>query len=166
MPWYQRHQSTVKGLAVDRANFQFRRGQRRSARVQLKGHCSSLSVHHIVQTFQSLWSIAMVVYYQIAGRKVGSHIVRTWILDCSLSKASSSSTKQIERYRKFFHWRASLCLQLAIATLGATFGGSWLAMRGGNKKQQGPPINASSKEEEQFIQYVHGYSSILWLYGN
>ncbi|OXV08229.1 hypothetical protein Egran_04008 [Elaphomyces granulatus] len=39
-----------------------------------------------------------------------------------------------------------------MATLGATFGGSWLAMRGGNKKQQGPPINASSKEEEQFIQ--------------
>jgi len=48
-----------------------------------------------------------------------------------------------------------------MATLGATFGGSWLAMRGGNKKQQGPPINASSKEEEQFIQYVHRYSSIL-----
>ena len=28
-------------------------------------------------------------------------------------------------------------------------------MRGGSKtKEQGPPINASSKEEEQFIQYV------------
>jgi F-type H+-transporting ATPase subunit k len=49
-----------------------------------------------------------------------------------------------------------------MATLGAVFGGSWLATRGGNTdKQQGPPINASSKEEEQFIQYVCRFSSIL-----
>jgi F-type H+-transporting ATPase subunit k len=42
-----------------------------------------------------------------------------------------------------------------MATLGTFFAGSWLAMRGGDKKkQQGPPINASSKEEENFIQYV------------
>lgn len=41
-----------------------------------------------------------------------------------------------------------------MATLGALFGGSWLALRGGDKKQQTPPINASSKDEEQFIQYV------------
>jgi F-type H+-transporting ATPase subunit k len=41
-----------------------------------------------------------------------------------------------------------------MATLGALFGGSWLAMRGGDKKTaQGPPINASSKDEEAFIQY-------------
>jgi F-type H+-transporting ATPase subunit k len=40
-----------------------------------------------------------------------------------------------------------------MATLGALFGGSWLAMRGGDKKTaQGPPINASSKDEEAFIQ--------------
>lgn len=42
-----------------------------------------------------------------------------------------------------------------MATLGALFGGTWLAMRGGDKKkQQGPPINATSKDEENFIQYV------------
>ncbi len=41
-----------------------------------------------------------------------------------------------------------------MATLGAAFGGSYLAMRGGEKKTaQGPPINASSKDEEAFIQY-------------
>lgn len=42
-----------------------------------------------------------------------------------------------------------------MATLGATFAGSYLAMRGGDKKTaQGPPINASSKDEEAFIQYA------------
>ncbi len=42
-----------------------------------------------------------------------------------------------------------------MATLGAMFGGTYLAMRGGEKKTaQGPPINASSKDEETFIQYA------------
>ncbi|EFW17941.1 uncharacterized protein CIMG_12208 [Coccidioides immitis RS] len=58
----------------------------------------------------------MVVYYQVAGRKVGSHV-------------------------------------LAMATLGTTFAGAWLAMPSSSKKkEQGPPIKASSKDEEQFIQ--------------
>ncbi|KAF7187105.1 ATP synthase subunit K, mitochondrial [Pseudocercospora fuligena] len=59
----------------------------------------------------------MVVYYQIAGQKIGSHV-------------------------------------LAMATLGTLFTGTW-AMMGGSKKEQakqGPPINASSKDEENFIQ--------------
>jgi hypothetical protein len=44
--------------------------------------------------------------------------------------------------------------QLAIATLGVTFAGSWLAMRGdGSEKAKTPPTNASSKDEEAFIQY-------------
>lgn len=46
-------------------------------------------------------------------------------------------------------------LQLAIATLTTVFGGSYLATSG--KKATGkqlPPINASSKDEESFIQYV------------
>jgi hypothetical protein len=36
------------------------------------------------------------------------------------------------------------------------FAGSWLAMSGGEKPKtaQGPPINASSKDEENFVQYV------------
>jgi F-type H+-transporting ATPase subunit k len=38
-------------------------------------------------------------------------------------------------------------------TLGTTFVGSAYAMSGGDKKkEQGPPINAGSKEEENFIQ--------------
>ncbi|CAI7580799.1 unnamed protein product [Penicillium palitans] len=59
----------------------------------------------------------MVVYYQIAGKKVGSHV-------------------------------------LAMATLGSIFAGSWLAVSGGEKPKtaQGPPINASSKDEENFVQ--------------
>ncbi|KAJ5942745.1 hypothetical protein N7516_002913 [Penicillium verrucosum] len=59
----------------------------------------------------------MVVYYQIAGKKVGSHV-------------------------------------LAMATLGSLFAGSYLAASGGEKPKtaQGPPINASSKDEENFVQ--------------
>jgi hypothetical protein len=42
-----------------------------------------------------------------------------------------------------------------MATLGSLFAGISLSMRGGEKKkEQGPPINASSGEEEQFIQYA------------
>lgn len=42
-----------------------------------------------------------------------------------------------------------------MATLGTFFGGTWLAMRGGNKdKKPAPPIKADSGEEEKFIQYV------------
>ncbi|KAJ9298185.1 hypothetical protein DTO271G3_3790 [Paecilomyces variotii] len=59
----------------------------------------------------------MVAYYQIAGKKVGSHY-------------------------------------LAMGVLGAIFGTTYLATRGGAAKNtaQGPPINAASKDEEQFIQ--------------
>ncbi|EDN04360.1 DUF2611 superfamily domain-containing protein [Histoplasma capsulatum] len=58
----------------------------------------------------------MVVYYTIAGRQIGSHV-------------------------------------LSMATLGTTFLGCYLAMPGKTDKKQGPPIKASSKDEEQFIQY-------------
>merc|ERR1712124_222733 len=60
----------------------------------------------------------MVVYYQIAGQEVGSHM-------------------------------------LSIGVLSTLFGGIW-AMSGGSKKSAGPnntpPLNASSKYEENFIQ--------------
>ncbi|RAK71521.1 ATP19 family protein [Aspergillus fijiensis CBS 313.89] len=60
----------------------------------------------------------MVVYYQIAGKKVGSHY-------------------------------------LAMGVLGALFGGVKLAMGGGSQpKPATPPIQASSKDEEEFITYV------------
>lgn len=39
--------------------------------------------------------------------------------------------------------------------LGGLFGSIYLASSGGSKKQvQTPPINAGSKDEEKFIQYV------------
>ncbi|KAF1976423.1 hypothetical protein BU23DRAFT_551887 [Bimuria novae-zelandiae CBS 107.79] len=39
-----------------------------------------------------------------------------------------------------------------MATLGTTFAGAWLSMRGGDKSEQTtPPINAKSKEEENFV---------------
>ncbi|KAF3922775.1 hypothetical protein AA313_de0200635 [Arthrobotrys entomopaga] len=44
---------------------------------------------------------------------------------------------------------------LSMATLGAVFGLSYLGMGGSSKKPQTtPPIQASSKDEENFIQYV------------
>ncbi|EEH19623.1 hypothetical protein PABG_07820 [Paracoccidioides brasiliensis Pb03] len=39
-----------------------------------------------------------------------------------------------------------------MATLGTTFLASYLAMPSKADKQKGPPIKASSKDEEQFIQ--------------
>ena len=52
--------------------------------------------------------------------------------------------------------------QLSIATLSTMFIGTW-AMTGGKKAeaQKGPPINASSKDEESFIQYVHRKRQLL-----
>jgi len=42
---------------------------------------------------------------------------------------------------------------LAMATLATLFGGAAIAMGGKEKaKEQGPPINAQSKDEEKFIQ--------------
>lgn len=48
-----------------------------------------------------------------------------------------------------------MVLQLAIATLGTAGMIGFLAVGGKQKvKEQGPPINATSKEEEEFIQYA------------
>ncbi|PSK34112.1 hypothetical protein C1H76_1189 [Elsinoe australis] len=42
---------------------------------------------------------------------------------------------------------------LAIAVLGTLFGGVYIGTRGGGKKAtQAPPIQAQSKDEENFIQ--------------
>ena len=43
-----------------------------------------------------------------------------------------------------------------MGVLGTTFAGAFFAMSGGDKKktEQGPPVNASSKDEEKFIKYV------------
>lgn len=42
-----------------------------------------------------------------------------------------------------------------MGVLGSLFGGVYLATRGGSQpKQAAPPIQASSKDEETFIQYV------------
>lgn len=43
-----------------------------------------------------------------------------------------------------------------MVTLGTFAAGTTFAMGGKEKaKEQGPPINASSKDEEDFIQFVH-----------
>lgn len=39
-------------------------------------------------------------------------------------------------------------------TLGTVGLGSYLAMGGSKKKEQGPAFNATSKDEEKFIKYV------------
>jgi ATP synthase subunit K len=42
-----------------------------------------------------------------------------------------------------------------MGVLGSLFGGIYFASRGGGKKKDiAPPINAGSKDEEKFIQYV------------
>ena len=41
-----------------------------------------------------------------------------------------------------------------MATLATVFGGSALAMSGGDKKPAAPPIEAKSSDEEKFILYA------------
>jgi F-type H+-transporting ATPase subunit k len=42
-----------------------------------------------------------------------------------------------------------------MGVMGTLFGGIYLSTRGGGQKKQAtPPIQASSKDEEKFIQYV------------
>ena len=78
----------------------------------------------------------MVATYAILGRQVGSHYVQWSPINHPRSTSANQSS------------------QLALATLGVTFGGTWLAMRGdGSEKAKAPPTNASSKDEETFIQY-------------
>lgn len=48
-----------------------------------------------------------------------------------------------------------------MSTLGVMFGGTALAMRGGEKKTQTtPPLNAESKDEEKFIQFATPTSTL------
>lgn len=51
-----------------------------------------------------------------------------------------------------------------MGVLGAIFGTTYLATRGGAAKNpaQGPPINAASKDEEQFIQCVFPSNLRFW----
>jgi F-type H+-transporting ATPase subunit k len=78
----------------------------------------------------------MVAVYNVFGRPIGSHYVRPFPNKLQSPVSSNDFS------------------QLAIATLGVTFAGSWLAMRGdGSEKAKTPPTNASSKDEEAFIQY-------------
>lgn len=48
-----------------------------------------------------------------------------------------------------------------MATLGTLFVGSYIGLSGGKKpedKAKGPPINATSEDEEKFIKYAHRIS--------
>ena len=47
-----------------------------------------------------------------------------------------------------------------MATLGATGGLATWGLSGGKKKEQGPPTNSESKEEEDFIQYVNRHKDV------
>ncbi len=86
----------------------------------------------------------MVATYTIAGRQVGSHVVRP---RSSLEHSADKKGLGLYGYR-------TDNAQLAMATLGVLFGGSWAATRGGSKAPQStPPINAGSKDEEKFIQF-------------
>lgn len=116
----------------------------------------------------------MVVYYELFGQKVGSHVVcSTFAGQRSISLRTSI---HIARMRS-----GPLCLrsvdkaanntvsQLSIATLSTMFVGTWM-MTGGSKQkaaEKGPPINATSKDEENFIQYVTPCNAfrIWWLGG-
>lgn len=95
----------------------------------------------------------MVATYKLAGREVGSHWVRPPQRAgfTPLLPAAVLINGMAELDRCADH----VFCQLAIATLGTFFVGSWAATRGPAKpKQQAPPTNANNDEEEKFIQYV------------
>ena len=89
----------------------------------------------------------MVQMYTILGRQIGSHYVR-----------QIPYSPMIQNLHLFIRGPLTNTIpsvQLALATLLTTGGGIGLAMSGKEKKkEQGPAINASSKEEEEFIQYA------------
>jgi hypothetical protein len=109
----------------------------------------------------------MVVYYQVAGKKVGSHVVsahhpaypdrQSRPLAISLFTSTPATAGNVTAQANRF-----LLYQLSMAVLGTMFAGSYLALGGGSKPKTaaGPPINASSKEEGDFIQYVLLYTRI------
>lgn len=105
----------------------------------------------------------MVVMYNILGRQVGSHYVSSPHIPYSQTTLAVAFERH---YRLSLNVRllteGMLYKQLALATLGTTFLGAYVAMSGGDKKKKetGPPINATSKDEEKFIQYV-AHVSIL-----
>ncbi len=78
----------------------------------------------------------MVATYTIAGRQVGSHVVRpTFSIDSDPSNLLT-------------------LLKLSMLTLGTMATIPFLMSGGkGAKKDNTPPINAGSKDEEKFIQY-------------
>ncbi|KAM5434306.1 hypothetical protein McanMca71_006004 [Microsporum canis] len=80
----------------------------------------------------------MVATYTILGRKVGSHVVRSHSLPSTPTMAPSDGKDHP--------------IQLAMTVLGVTGGGIYLSLPGKQNKAQAPPIKASSKDEETFIQ--------------
>ncbi|KAK7523619.1 hypothetical protein IWZ03DRAFT_410471 [Phyllosticta citriasiana] len=91
----------------------------------------------------------MVQYYQIAGRKVGSHVVRR-----SSQPAAPRNSCPSLLHLQLPHRPPALAAALSIGVLGTLFGGIALATGGSKAKKvdNTPPINASSKDEENFIQ--------------
>lgn len=52
-----------------------------------------------------------------------------------------------------------------MTVLGGTAGGIYFALPGKQSKAQAPPIKASSKDEEAFIQYVECFNSTIIILG-
>jgi len=89
----------------------------------------------------------MVAQYTILGQKVGSHVV-------SGNRVDTSAELPLHWFPAIDCYCANALAfsQLAMITLGTTFGGAILASRGGGKKTtQTPPINASTQDEADFI---------------
>jgi hypothetical protein len=102
----------------------------------------------------------MVVQYTIAGQKIGSHwVCYSFVHQHHDSSRVPSMNEGSSTGPGVLHMKLRLIasvLQLSIATLSTFFVGSW-AMMGGKKTepQRTPPINAGSKDEENFIQYAN-----------
>jgi hypothetical protein len=108
----------------------------------------------------------MVVYYQLPMLgKVGSHYVRQHPGQQDLSArkrgiegGGRARWAGVVAYNSMEEWEYGLtsrAQQLAMGVLGTMFGGIALLSGGSSKAvQQSPPIKASSRGEEDFIQYV------------
>lgn len=114
----------------------------------LVSHCIPPRTRYSLNTLETA---KMVVMYEIAGRKVGSHVVSRSAQPSSRGAFSMRSIHEISPECTL----TCRILQLAMATLGTMFAGGFLALGGSKKSQEkGPPINATNSDEENFIRYV------------
>jgi hypothetical protein len=113
------------------------------------------STHHIFADPNSN-TAKMVQMYKVLGRQVGSHHVRIIPLQSSVISFRICDVQLSWGNVLLVHAKlANTFSQLAMGVLATVFGGVALMGSGGQaKKTQGPPINASSSDEENYIKYV------------